>query len=264
MHGEVVAVERLTPRMVRIVLGGDGLDDYEPTEFTDQYVNVLLPPEGAPYTVPFDVDEARAGDPVHRPVGRRYTIRAWDPTTRRVTIDFVVHGDHGTAGRWANRAEVGDLCQFAGPSGAYAPDPTADWHLLAGDESALPAIAAALEQVPEGTPAIAVVLVDDADHHLELTSPGDLTVHWVHRNDDPGNHDLLPEAVEALELPAGRPHVFVHGEAGETRAIRKHLLGERGIAREHTSISPYWRRDFTDEKWREVKRDWLAEVEQDV
>lgn len=264
MHGEVVDVERLTPRLVRIVLGGEGLDGFEPTAYTDQYVNVLFPPDGAPYEVPFDVDAARAGNPAHRPLGRRYTIRSWDPLERHVAIDFVVHGDVGTAGRWANRAKVGDLCQFAGPTGGYAPDPAADWHLLAGDESALPAIAASLEQVPAGVPAIAVLLVDDADSHIELTSPGDLHLHWVHRDADPGNHELLPQALEALALPAGRPHVFVHGEAGEIRAIRKHLLGVRGIAREHTSISPYWRRDFTDEKWREVKRDWLAEVEQDV
>jgi NADPH-dependent ferric siderophore reductase len=78
---------------------------------TDQYVNALFIPDGAPYSVPFDLDTARAGAPEHRPVGRRYTIRRWDPVDRRVTIDFVVHGDTGFAGRWANHAEVGDRLQ---------------------------------------------------------------------------------------------------------------------------------------------------------
>ncbi len=262
LHGQVVRTERLTSRLVRVVLGGPGLASYEPATGTDQYVNVLFPPEGAPYTVPFDVDEARAGG--HRPMGRRYTIRSWDPVQREVTIDFVVHGDVGVAGRWANHARPGDLLQFTGPSGGYVPAPDADWYLVAGDESALPAIAASLEQVPTGRPVLAVLLVDDEAHELALDTPGDLRATWVHRDagDDPSGRFLA--AVQALELPEGTVSGFVHGEAAETRAIRKHLLGDRGLDRSLLSISPYWRRGQTDEAWREVKRDWLAQQEQDV
>jgi NADPH-dependent ferric siderophore reductase len=258
----VERIERLTPRLVRVVLGGPGLESYEPATATDQYVNVLFAPEGAPYQVPFDVDEARASE--HRPMGRRYTIRSWDPVAREVTIDFVVHGDVGVAGRWANHAQPGDLLQFVGPSGGYVPDPSADWYLMAGDESALPAIAASLEQVPAGRPVLAVLLVDDADHELSLESPGELQVTWVHRSsvDDPSARFLA--AVEALEFPEGTVSGFVHGEAAETRAIRRHLLGDRGLDRAALSVSPYWRRGQTDEAWRQVKREWLAEVEQDV
>ncbi|MHB1138085.1 MAG: siderophore-interacting protein [Microthrixaceae bacterium] len=262
LHGQVIRTERLTPRLIRVVLGGPGLASYEPAAATDQYVQALFAPEGAPYTVPFDVDEARAGD--HRPLGRRYTIRAWDPAARELTIDFVVHGDVGVAGRWANRARPGDLLQFLGPSGGWSPDPGADWYLFAGDESALPAIAASLEQVPAGRPVLAVLLVDDADHELPLDSPGDLRATWIHRTsgDDPSGRFLA--AVEALQLPEGEVSVFVHGEAAETRAIRKHLLGVRGIERARLSVSPYWRRGQTDEAWRQVKKEWLADVEQDV
>lgn len=261
-HGRVEMVERITPRLVRVVLGGEGLEGFEPTDSTDQYVNVVFPPEGAPYRVPFDVDEARSSD--HRPLGRRYTIRAWDPETRRVSIDFVVHGDVGVAGRWANHAQPGDLLQFTGPSGGYRPDPEADWYLMVGDESALPAIAASLEQVPSGRPVLAVLLVDDEAHELALDTPGALAVHWVHRldGDDPSGRFLA--TVSALDLPTGRVSAFVHGEAAETRAVRKHLLGERGLPREAVSVSPYWRRGQTDEAWREVKREWMAEVERDV
>lgn len=264
MYGEVVEVERLTPRLVRVVLGGGDLDSFESTEFTDQYVNALFVPDGAPYSVPFDLDAARAGAPEHRPLGRRYTIRSWDPDAKRVTIDFVVHGDVGMAGRWANHAQPGDRLQFVGPSGGYAPAPDADWYLMVGDESALPAIAASLERLPAGATALVITVVDDAANELPLDSPGDVTVRWVHRDDDPIDHDLLLAAVGAADFPAGTPDVFVHGEAAEVRAVRKHLIADRGLSRDGTSISPYWRRNYDDEAWREIKRQWLAEVATDA
>lgn len=264
LFGEVVDVSRLTPNMVRVVLGGDGLEGFEPTPFTDQYVNALFIPDGAPYTVPFDVDSARAGAAEHRPGGRRYTIRSWDPVDRHVTIDFVVHGDVGFAGRWANRASVGDRLQIAGPSGGYVPSETADWNLMVGDESALPAIAASLEQVRSGVPTIVIAVVDSPAHELALMSPSDLKMQWVHRDSDPGNHGLLLAAVEATTFPGGDVDVFVHGEASEVRAVRRHLLTERGIPKDGTSISPYWRRNFTDEAWREVKRAWVAEMNEEA
>jgi NADPH-dependent ferric siderophore reductase len=260
VYGEVQEVIRLTPTMVRVVLGGEGLEGFAPTPFTDQYVNALFVPEGAPYSVPFDPEVARACAPGQRPVGRRYTIRRWDPAGRRVTIDFVVHGDVGFAGRWAHRAEVGDRLQMVGPAGGYAPSATADWHLMVGDESALPAVAASLEQVRPGVPALVVAVVDGPDHELALDCPGDAKVQWIHRRSGPGHPDLLPAAVASTEFPSGTVDVFVHGEAGEVRAIRRHLVVDRGIPEEGASISPYWRRNFTDEAWREVKAAWVAEV----
>jgi len=264
LHGEVIEVQRLSPRMVRVVFGGDGLAGYEPTGFTDEYVNALFIPEGAPYSAPFDEAEARGGPPQHRPAGRRYTILWWDGATRRLAIDFVVHGDVGLAGRWADHAQPGDRLQLLGPSGGYSPDPDADGHLLVGDESALPAIGASLERIPAGTPALAVLVVDDGDSQLDLECPGDLTVVWVHRAAGGGDPDQLRRALEAVALPPGRIHVFVHGEAAEVRSVRRHLLGHVGIPKEGSSISPYWRRDHTDEQWRQVKREWLAAVEADV
>jgi NADPH-dependent ferric siderophore reductase len=264
VFGEVVEVQRLTPCMVRLVLGGDGLAGFAPTPWTDQYVNVLFPPPGAPYSVPFDIDAVRQEAPEHRPRGRRYTVRSWDAATGQLAIDFVVHGDVGVAGRWARSAAPGDRLQVVGPTGGYAPDPDADWHLMVGDESALPAIAASLERVPDGTPVIAVVVVDSSDHEMALDSPGELSLVWVHRASDPGNHDLLLDSVRSAAFPAGRVHAFVHGEAGEVRSVRRHLLADRGVPKAGASISPYWRRDYTDERWRQVKAAWIAESEGDV
>ena len=104
----------------------------------------------------------------------------------------MVHGDAGVAGAWAAAARPGDLLVFEGPNGGYRPDPEADWHLLIGDESALPAIAASLEAVPAGHPAVVRLLCDGPDHQLELPCPGRLDLEWLHRTGtDDG--ELLPQ-----------------------------------------------------------------------
>lgn len=264
VYGRVEQIRAIAPRMVRVVLGGDGLDGFTSNGSTDEYINVQFVPDGAPYEVPFDVAEARSLGAGGRPIPRRFTVRAWDEQTRRLTIDMVVHDDAGAAGSWAQRAQVGDPLQFLGPNGSYRPDPDADWHLLVGDESALPAIARSLEAMPADANVTAVLLVDDAEHQLALDSPAAVDVRWVHRMAERDNPDLLVQTVASLDLPDGVPHGFVHGEAGETRAVRKHLLVDRGLPKNRFSISPYWRRNFTDEAWREVKKAWLAEMAADA
>ena len=159
-YGTVLRTERLSSDLVRVVLGGPGLDDFEPVPWTDAYVNLLFVPPGAPYAVPFDLAEARSLTRERWPVPRRFTVRRWDGLSRELWIDFVIHGESGTAGRWAQQAEPGDLLQFAGPSGGYRPDPDVSVHLFVGDESALPAIAASLEAVPAGADAVVVGLVE--------------------------------------------------------------------------------------------------------
>ncbi len=264
MYGEVDSIEWLTPGMVRVVLGGPGLDGFEPTAFADQYINAQFVPVGAPYEVPFTPDDLDGVAAELRPKPRRYTVRAWDAERRHLSIDFVAHGDEGHAGPWAQRARPGDRLQFKGPGGSYAPDPDASWHLLVGDESALPAIAVAAERVRPGTPCLVRVVVDGPEHEQSLTSPGELDVAWLHRRSAADPADLLAEAVATIDFPPGPPDVFVHGEAGEVRAVRHHLLTERGIDVDAGSISPYWRRHHTDERWREVKRDWLVEQSADA
>lgn len=190
-------------------------------------------------------------------------MRLWEEATRELTIDFVVHGDVGLAGRWASRAEPGDRLQLRGPAGAWSPDPAADSYLLVGDESALPAIAAAAENVPVGRRVVVVVEVASAEAELSLDSPGELAVTWVHRSSGAGTAGLL-EAVRALDRAPGRISAFVHGEAVATRAIRTYLLADGVVARADLSVSPYWRRPMTDEQWRSVKAAWQREVELDV
>jgi len=241
----VSATRWLTPHMVRITLSGGDLAQVDPTEHTDRYIKLVVGPppvEGA------------------RPVVRTYTIRAvrddeWD-------LDFVVHGDEGLGGPWAARAQPGEEVTFLGPGGGYAPDAGADWHLLVGDDSALPAVAAALEALPAGARAHAVVEVPGCDDEQPVDSAADVTITWLHR----GEATLL-ETVQRLHadgvLPAGVPHAFLHGEAGDVRDLRRWARSELGVTRELLSASGYWRRGHDDEAWRAAKKDWNAAVEQD-
>ncbi|MFG2043331.1 siderophore-interacting protein [Dactylosporangium sp. NPDC048998] len=262
--GRVVRAERLTPNMHRVVLGGDGLSRFSAGEHTDHYVKLMFPRPGAEYPPPFDgaFDPAgiRAALPRELwPVTRTYTVRFWDPDARELTLDFVLHGDTGLAAQWAVRARPGDALHFGGPGGAYSPDPAAGWHLLAGDESALPAIAAALPRVPAGATCAAFVEVGDPADAQDI--PG---VTWLHRGAGPIGSALVP-AVLAHPFPAGAGpaavHAFVHGEASFVKELRRYLRVERGMPRERLSVSGYWRLGHDEDGWQASKRAWNAQIE---
>lgn len=256
----VVRTERLTPHMVRIVLGGDGLAGFGAGSYTDHYVKILFPPEGVTYDS-WDLERIRTTRPREEwPRQRAYTVRAWDPAQRELTLDFVVHGDEGLAGPWAARVQPGELVRFLGPGGGYAPDPAAGWHLLVGDESALPAIGAAMERMPAGARVHALVEVEGPEDEQRISTPDGTVPVWIHRGSRPVG-EALTEAVRALTFPSADVHAFVHGEAGFVKSLRRHLRLERGVPREHLSISGYWRLGETDEGWRAIKRDWNARVE---
>jgi NADPH-dependent ferric siderophore reductase len=238
----VTEVVWLTPNMVRIVVSGADLKDFGAGEFTDHYV------------------KCRFGDKT-----RSYTVREWDRQRLLLTLDFVVHGNTGIAGPWAARAKPGDHLEIMGPGGAYTPSPAADWHLMVGDDAALPAIAASLPRVAPGVPVFAVIEVDGLEHQQPLQSPGDLHVTWVRRSHGPGEDpSLLLRAVEALSLPDGQGHAFVHGEASTVRLVRRHLVLERGLSTEALSATGYWKLRRTDEEWRAEKREWIAAAEADL
>ncbi|MGY2074457.1 siderophore-interacting protein [Blastococcus sp. SYSU DS0828] len=258
----MVRTSWLTPHMVRVVLGGEGLAGFPDGEFTDRYVKLLFPPADASYAVPYDVEQVRAELPADQwPVTRTYTVRTWDAAAGELTIDFVHHGDEGLAGPWAAAARPGDRIQFMGPGGAYAPRPDADWHLLAGDEAALPAIAASLDRLPAGARALVFVEVaGPEEEQTDLALSPTVDLRWLHRGDAlPGV--ALVQAVEATQLPPGNGHVFVHGEAYAVRDLRRHLRAERGLDPEWTSISGYWRRGDTEDAWQSGKRQWNAAIE---
>lgn len=266
MHGTVTSTTWTTPTLVSVELGGPGLDGFEMPESTDAYVNVAIPPPGAGYGPVFDPREVHETRPREAwPARRRYTVRRWDPERRRLTLEFVVHGSTGAAGPWAASAQEGDVLVFNGPGSGYRPDPGAAWHLMVGDESALPAIAASLEALRVSAPAASAVVrlvCDGPEHEVALEGPEGLDLGWLHRGEaDP---EPLLAAVGALPRRSGSVDVFLHGEAQEVRDVRRHLVVERGVDAGAMSCSPYWRRGMTDEGWRSVKKEFTAAMAADV
>lgn len=240
----VVRKEQLSPGMVRIHFSGD-LAAFAGSDFTDRYVKLVF------------------GDPAElenggRPTLRTYTAVAPDVAAGTLSIDFVVHGDEGIAGPWAAAAVPGDTIPVRGPGGAYAPDPAADWHLIAGDEAALPAIRQALAALPSDAQGYAVLQVDAASYQQEVVAPPGVELTWLHRSDPA--HPGLADAVRALPWREGRVHAFVHGEGQAVmREIRPYLLKERAVPRDDVSISAYWKQGRTEEAFREWKSALAAE-----
>jgi NADPH-dependent ferric siderophore reductase len=259
----VLRVERITPHMVRIVLGGPGLAGITAGQYTDHYIKLLFPPDGVVYPEPFDLQQIRELLPHDLwPRTRTFTVRQWNPHSHELTINVAIHGDEGLAGPWATRVEPGGEIHFVGPGGAYAPGPDADWHLLAGDESALPAIAASVEKLPPGASAHVLVEVSGPEEQQELETAGDATITWLHRGENAVGHTLV-QAVTELDFPSGTVQAFVHGEAGFVKELRRLLHIERGFPREWLSISGYWRLGHNEDRWRATKRDWNRQVEEE-
>jgi NADPH-dependent ferric siderophore reductase len=197
------------------------------------------------------------------------TVRRADPAAREIAIDVVVHGEHGAAGLWAATAEPGQPVYLMGPSGAYAPDPAADWHLLAGDETALPAISVALEALPANAIGQALIEIAGPEDEIPLTAPPGVRVDWIYRGgradligeDRAGDFAPLIEAVKSAPWLPGQVHAFVHGEAQAVmHNLRPYIRKDREVDAKWASISGYWRRGRTEETFRQWKRE-LAEAE---
>ncbi|MEV3903928.1 siderophore-interacting protein [Mycobacterium sp. NPDC050551] len=280
---EVVRSEQLAPHMVRVVLGGNhtdghtdghngksgGFGTFTPGENTDSYVKLVFVPAGVDVSAletPLTMDSFAALPAEQQPTVRTYTVRRVDAERGEITIDFVVHGEHGVAGPWAATAQPGQPAYLMGPSGAFSPDPEADWYLFAGDEAALPAIGAALEALPADAVGRAYIEVAGPDDQIELTAPEGVSVIWVYRG---GRADLVPEeragdhapliaaVKETLWMP-GQVQVFIHGEAQAVmHNLRAYIRKEREVdAKWASSISGYWRRGRTEETFRQ----WKAEL----
>ena len=261
MTGTVVRTETLSPTLTRVVLGGPELRRFQASASTDAYVKLTFLLPGVDYPRPLDLARVRAELPPEQwPVVRTYTVRSWDEAAGELAIDFVVHGDAGIAGPWAARATVGDELLIAGPGGGYAPNPDADFYLYVGDESALPAIAAALAALPADAVGAAVIEVHDAASESAVSAPPGVAVTWVHAGDRPVGAALV-EAVQAVDFPAATVDAFVHGEAGFVKELRKVLRVDRGVPRERLSISGYWRIGATEEGWRAGKAEWNRQAE---
>jgi NADPH-dependent ferric siderophore reductase len=273
---EVVRKEELTPHLIRVVLGGKGFDTFTPNDFTDAYVKVVFVRDGVDVGTlpqPLTLDSFKTLPDEEQPAVRTYTVRRVDPDRREIWIDFVVHGEHGVAGPWAASATPGQAAYLTSPNGAYSPDPAADWHLFAGDEAAVPAIAAALEALPDNAIGKVFIEVAGPEDEIALSAPPGVEVAWIYRGgradlvteDKAGDHAPLIAAVKEVAWLPGQAQVFIHGEAQAVmHNLRPYIRKERGVdAKWASSISGYWRRGRTEETFRQWKRE-LAEAEADA
>jgi NADPH-dependent ferric siderophore reductase len=250
----------ISPHTVRITAGGPGFDALRMNEFTDKYAKIIFADPDLGLTPPYDLAALRESlPPDRRPVTRTYTLRRVDVPRQQLVIDFVVHGDEGIAAPWAAHAEPGDLLTMSGAGGAYQPDPGCDWHLLAGDESALPAICSALEALPADAHGIVYLETCDPGEYLDVTPPSGIELSWLHRPEPGRQPRLLADALLAGPWLRGRADVFAHGERESMKAVRA-ALRTRLADGDLLSLSGYWAAGRTEDAFQSEKRQPIGQI----
>ena len=226
----VKRVAYLTPRMVRVTFGGPEIADFG---WNGPAAHIkLIFSQPAPVT---------PGAEAPRPTMRTYTPRRFDRATGELDIDFLLHGE-GPASTWAGQAAVGQTITIAGPGRHYAVDPSAEWFLLAGDETAIPAIATILEILPTTATARVFIEVRDRGDEIPIPAHPRVTITWLHRGpDETQAGQPLEASLRSYQLPVGSGRVYVACESGAMRRIRSHLLTDKSMNREHVVTRGYWK-----------------------
>jgi len=222
LHRRDVTVSRIAPlgaHFVAITFHAESLAGFLSLSFDDH--------------VKFMFDDGAAEQ-----VRRDYTPRRFDAQARELTIEFALHGD-GAAASWARRAQVGDTAVIGGPRGSMIIPMDYDWHLLAGDASALPAMRRRLEELPADA-RVFVIAAAPEDDRAAFGGAAQANVQWV------DGDDALVAAVRALPLPPGEGFVWAAGEAQAMRRLRTVLGEEKGLAKEAMRVSAYWKRGVAD------------------
>jgi NADPH-dependent ferric siderophore reductase len=235
---EVLRVTDVTPKMRRVTLHGPDLTGFISLG-TDDHVKLIFAttPEEQAALENF-VPGAPSDGP--KPVMRDYTPRRYDPASGELDIDFVLHGE-GPAATWAEHAEPGQFLHIAGPRGSMIVPDIFDSYLLIGDETALPAIARRLEELPANRSALVVVEVADQGEQQVFDSQAQVDVIWIVR----GEQNLL-DVTRRLEMPEGKLYAWVATESGLSRKLRRVLLDEFGLEEEFVKAAGYWRVDGGD------------------
>lgn len=236
----VTRVEPLSPALVRVTLTGD-LSDFVSASF-DDHLKVFFPSEGAetPVLPSLGPDGIVFPEGVERPAARDYTPRRFDAAANELDLEFALH-EAGPATAWAAQAQPGQYLGVGGPRGSMVIPTGYDWHLLIGDETALPAIQRRLAELPAGTRVAVVVEVENRAARIALPTEADLYAIWCYREESESDQPLA-DAVQEVWLPPGEGYVWAAGEASAIRAVRAHLCNERGVDKKRIRASAYWRR----------------------
>ncbi len=235
---EVLRVTDLTPRMRRITLGGPQLAGFLSLA-PDDHIKLMFPrtPEEAAALPTLVLGQ---GDEGPKPAMRDYTPRRIDLAAGELDIDFVIHGV-GPASTWAEQAQPGDTLYIGGPRGSLIVEDVFDSYLLIGDETALPAIARRLEELPADRQVLAVIEIEDELERQPLPGRPGLEVIWVLRHPQ-----RLEDTVAGLTLPAGRLYGWIATEASLSRRLRRILLDHFQLSEDHVKAAGYWRREGDD------------------
>lgn len=242
----LLQVRRITdtsPFLRRITLHGEDLHDFASASF-DDHVKLFFPLPGQTQPALPTATEQGVVFPegVARPPARDYTPRRFDLAAKELDIEFALHGD-GPAAEWATRAAVGDWLGVGGPRGSFVVPTAFDWHILIGDDTALPAIARRLAELPASATALVIAEVPDASGEIALPSAARVTVQWLHRHGAPaGEPAAFVSAAESLALPAGEGYVWVAAEASVARAVRAVMVERHGVVKSRIRAAAYWKR----------------------
>lgn len=239
---EVKRITELSPAMRRITLAGDDLRGFFSASF-DDHVKLIVPeaPGEEPNLPLLSENGLLFKEGSRKPAMRDYTPRRYDEAANELDIDFVLHHD-GPATKWAEQAETGHPIGIAGPRGSFVIPVGFDWHLLIGDETAIPAIGRRLEELPQACKAIVLIKITRADARIEFKAQCSLDVHWVVADSaGQAGSALLANALSEISPPSGEGYAWAGGEYHEIHAVRQHLLDEWNLDKGRIRASSYWR-----------------------
>ena len=242
-RAEVVRTEQITPVLRRLVLGGDGLADYRSSGASDEWLRIMVPPQRQPCApLPEQVGEPprvqwRFANP--QPAPRWYTVRRWEADRRELWIDVVIHAD-GLATRWAETAEVGDQLIVSQPHGRFL-DVRADWMLVIADQTGVPAGTRIVEELAAGQRVHAIFEAPNEAATFTPDTQADLKQCWVYNPTPDQMASPLSSVVRTVELPPGDGYVWMAGESGCARDIRRYFRHELKWRSSSYDIVGYWR-----------------------
>ncbi|MDA3642714.1 siderophore-interacting protein [Saccharopolyspora indica] len=242
---EVVRTEMISAGLIRVTFGGPGAAGFE-AHSPCEHVKLMFPDPDGRLRLP-EQNGLLLRWPKPSPTSREYTVRRYDPVAGEIDIDFVLHPG-GLASEWARTAAPGEVMHIAGPPGGLIVPDTYDRYLLAGDITALPAIARRLEELPRTAKGWAFIEVSGPGEEIELSAPEDVEVRWLHRGErPPGSSDALEHAVRSVAVPADeRVYVWLAGEAGVLKPLRRWVKGELGLDKRDYDVTGYWKRGVAD------------------
>ncbi len=230
-HTEVVDIVDISPHMRRIILGGQGLVDF-PANQESAHVKVSLAEIDGQLPALSSLKRGKR-------VMRSYTIRHFDKAKNHLSIDFAINDHQGPITNWANKANIGDKLDIAGPGSKKHTSLNAPWHLLIGDLTALPALAATIEMLPKDASGYAIIQVPDERDIQNFSCPKDLQIRWLIAPYQAG--DQLLQIVQEIEWPGSQPAIFLAAEASQVKKIKAYLLTKPGFNSENLYASAYWK-----------------------